>query len=179
MPVLPALAAVIGVGFQCTLQADYDTGHHNYVCTEHTNIWNTATWSTALGSLPEDIQNDLEEYDPKLAIHLADYSNFCQGDQRVFTNVPSVFEEDIGRIFCPLEYHRCDRWKDRGGCLKARCRHKYTLYAMISRGIYKMHIGCLRNKISPEWNEVINQYIISSDRTNRQRLQRERSPIDP
>lgn len=143
------------------------------MCTEHTNLWDPATWDREFGSLPGGIQHGLKEYDPRLNKHLADYSNFCHGDQR-------VFEEEIGRIFCPQEYHRCGGWKDAfgGECLKARCRHKYTLYAMISRGIYKMHTGCIQNKMSPAWNEVIEQYIILSNKTDKQRLRSKRSPID-
>ena len=45
MPVLPALTAVIGVGLQCTLQENYDMGHH-YTCMEHVGLSASPIWDT-------------------------------------------------------------------------------------------------------------------------------------
>ena len=157
MPFPPALSAVIGIFLQCVIQDDSKAGHH-YVCSQDSSRWDLqiVTWLTKFDSLPEKIRKDLETYDPKLAKHLADYSNLCQYDEDIiYIKQPSLIEEEMAEIFCPEGRYRCNGWKDGKRCTRAQCKQSYPTYAMIIRGVHKLQTGCMEAQKYPEWNAVI------------------------
>lgn len=167
MPLLPALAAIIGIGLKCTNDEAPGLQKVIWQCDTDFSPQEISEWTNQYKELPHSTRRVLERYDSKLWSQLDDYSKFCpskrhhearltkRGNQMIYQRFTAPAALEMTNIFCHQQHVRCQ--KERYGneqlhCIMHTCSRVHPLYGVILKGLDKMHQGCLVGKI-PGWNE--------------------------